>query len=82
LYWCSLLTQCEFSDFTKTDTLVISIYSENIFQPDDLLGSVEVPLVSIPEEKLGLQVMEKQLPLTNGSGKISVHAELGWETNM
>jgi len=48
----------------------------------DLLGSVEVPLVSIPEEKLGLQVMEKQLPLTNGSGKISVHAELGWETNM
>ena len=50
--------------------------------PTDFLGSVEVPLVSIPEEKLGLQVMEKQLPLTNGSGKISVHAELGWETKM
>ena len=28
--------QCEFSDFTKTDTLLISIYSENTFQPDGM----------------------------------------------
>ena len=26
--------QCEFSDFTRADTLHISVYSENTYQPD------------------------------------------------
>lgn len=50
--------------------------------PADLLGFVEIPLDSIPAEKLGLQVLEKQLPLEGGPGRISIRAELGWETKM
>ena len=26
--------QCEFSDFTRADSLHISVYSENTYQPD------------------------------------------------
>ena len=59
------------------------IYNDTaVFFPADLLGYVKVPLDSIPSEKLGLHVLEKQLPLEGGPGRISIRAELGWETKM
>ena len=55
-----------------TDTAVF------VFFPADVFSYVML----IPAEKLGLHVLEKQLPLEGGPGRISICAELGWETKM
>ena len=59
-----------------------SVYSLPFKEAADLLGFVEVPLDFIPAEKLGLQELEKQLPLEGSPGRISIRAELGWEAKM
>jgi hypothetical protein len=78
--------KCEFTDFDDEDNLLIEIFSENIFRPNDFLGCLNVPLTSLPEEQPGRKNFDGNMVLAGleeaFAGELHITVEQGWETKM
>jgi hypothetical protein len=78
--------KCEFTDFSDDDSLLIEVFSENIFRPNDFLGCLNMMLASLPEEQSGRRAYDGNMVLAGleeaFAGELHVTVEQGWETKM